>query len=431
MANKVQLKRSAVPGKIPATTDLALGEIGINTYDGKAYIKKNVSGTESIVPLGGAGSGDVTGPSSSTDNAIARFDGASGKIIQNSTATLNDDGFAQFSGMNQGQLAGFRNAFVNGKMTVSQEQESFTANASTNGYVADQWKVGLGADSSAVLDVSRTNNTPTFDFNHSLNLSVTTADTSVAANEFIVVNGYVEGYDARRFIGKDLTISFWAYSSLTGVYCIALRNSATDRSYVAEFNLNTAGAWQKITITIPGGLITAGTWNYTNGMGINFTVCLQSGSTLGGATANTWITGNKIATSNQVNWAGATGRTFGVTGFQIETGTVATPFEHLPQAVELALCRRYFFQLAGSDLQGGGMGNSNGQGFPQTLFIAPMRAAPTVVAPTAQTASCTVALAASANTLLVVATYTSATIGAWAYNFSQGTGIVKLNARFV
>lgn len=99
MANKVQLKRSAVPGKVPATTDLDLGEIAINTYDGKAYIKKNVSGTESIVPLGGAGSGDVTGPNSSTDNAIARFDGVSGKIIQNSTGTIDDSGNASLASL--------------------------------------------------------------------------------------------------------------------------------------------------------------------------------------------------------------------------------------------------------------------------------------------------------------------------------------------
>lgn len=92
MANKVQLKRSAVAGKIPTTTDLDLGEIAINTYDGKAYIKKNVGGVESIVPLGGAGSGDVTGPASATDNAIARFDGTTGKIIQNSSATIDDSG---------------------------------------------------------------------------------------------------------------------------------------------------------------------------------------------------------------------------------------------------------------------------------------------------------------------------------------------------
>ncbi len=429
MANKLILKRSSVASKVPLATDLEPGELAVNLADQKLYSKKP-DGTVILVGSGLGGAGDVQGPASATDNAITRFDGATGKIIQNSIATIDDNGVAQFAGINGGQLAGLRNAFVNGKMTVSQEQQSFTANASTAGYAADQWRVSLAPGSTASILVSRTNNTPTVDFDNSLNLSVSTADTSVDAGDFIIINGYVEGYDARRFIGKDITISFWAYSTLTGIYCIAIRNSAANRSYVAEFNLNTSNAWQKITITIPGGLITDGTWNWTNGIGINFTVCLQCGTTLGGATANTWITGNKIATSNQVNWAGATGRTFGVTGFQIETGAVATPFEHLPQQVELAICRRYFYQMVGSDLQGGGMGNANGQGFPQTLFIPPMRATPTAVAPTAQTANCTVSLATSPNTLLVVATYTSTTLGAWAYNFSQGTGIVQLNARF-
>jgi hypothetical protein len=41
---------------------------------------------------GGGGGGDVTGPASSTDNAITRFDGTTGKVIQNSTATLSDAG---------------------------------------------------------------------------------------------------------------------------------------------------------------------------------------------------------------------------------------------------------------------------------------------------------------------------------------------------
>lgn len=40
---------------------------------------------------GGGGSGDVTGPGSSTDNALVRFDGTTGKIIQNSGITLDDD----------------------------------------------------------------------------------------------------------------------------------------------------------------------------------------------------------------------------------------------------------------------------------------------------------------------------------------------------
>lgn len=40
----------------------------------------------------GAGSGDVSGPASATDNAIARFDLATGKLIQNSLVTVDDNG---------------------------------------------------------------------------------------------------------------------------------------------------------------------------------------------------------------------------------------------------------------------------------------------------------------------------------------------------
>lgn len=54
MANKIQVKRSAVPTKQPTTADLDLGEIAINTYDGKMYIKKD-DGTASIVEIGAGG----------------------------------------------------------------------------------------------------------------------------------------------------------------------------------------------------------------------------------------------------------------------------------------------------------------------------------------------------------------------------------------
>lgn len=41
---------------------------------------------------GGGGSGDVVGPGSATDNAIVRFDSTTGKLVQNSSATLDDAG---------------------------------------------------------------------------------------------------------------------------------------------------------------------------------------------------------------------------------------------------------------------------------------------------------------------------------------------------
>ena len=66
MAVRIELKRSNVPGKIPSTSQLQLGEVALNTYDGAAYFKKNVSGTETIVQLAtttGTGSGTVTSAS--------------------------------------------------------------------------------------------------------------------------------------------------------------------------------------------------------------------------------------------------------------------------------------------------------------------------------------------------------------------------------
>jgi hypothetical protein len=43
-------------------------------------------------PPGPTGTGDVDGPASSTDNAVARFDGTTGKLIQNSVVTIGDTG---------------------------------------------------------------------------------------------------------------------------------------------------------------------------------------------------------------------------------------------------------------------------------------------------------------------------------------------------
>ena len=50
MANTVKLKRSAVASKTPTTSDLSLGELALNTYDGNLFFKKD-PGTASIVTV--------------------------------------------------------------------------------------------------------------------------------------------------------------------------------------------------------------------------------------------------------------------------------------------------------------------------------------------------------------------------------------------
>lgn len=54
MANVLKIKRSAVPGRVPSTSDLQLGELALNTNDGKLYTKKSVGGVDSVVNLTGA-----------------------------------------------------------------------------------------------------------------------------------------------------------------------------------------------------------------------------------------------------------------------------------------------------------------------------------------------------------------------------------------
>lgn len=68
MANLIKLKRSAVAGKAPVVGDLELGELALNTYDGKLYTKKD-NGTASIVELSGGGGGG--GPIAETAQVIA------------------------------------------------------------------------------------------------------------------------------------------------------------------------------------------------------------------------------------------------------------------------------------------------------------------------------------------------------------------------
>ena len=65
MAQTIKLKRSATAGGIPTTSQLALGEVAINTTDGKMYIKKSVGGVETIV--------DITGGGSSADTILEEF----------------------------------------------------------------------------------------------------------------------------------------------------------------------------------------------------------------------------------------------------------------------------------------------------------------------------------------------------------------------
>ena len=57
---KIQLKRSAVVGKVPTTADLEDGELALNTADGILYYKNNQGNISSLSSGGGGGSTALT-----------------------------------------------------------------------------------------------------------------------------------------------------------------------------------------------------------------------------------------------------------------------------------------------------------------------------------------------------------------------------------
>ena len=77
MSNQfLKLRRSAVPGRVPDTASIQLGEIALNTYDGLAYIKKSGSNGEEVVVLGST-SGSFTGSFFGTASFAINADTAS------------------------------------------------------------------------------------------------------------------------------------------------------------------------------------------------------------------------------------------------------------------------------------------------------------------------------------------------------------------
>lgn len=75
------------------------------------------NGAGSITIASSGGSGDVVGPASATDNAIARFDGTTGKLIQNSAVTIDDTtGSINFTGTSARFLADFSNNTISNRL---------------------------------------------------------------------------------------------------------------------------------------------------------------------------------------------------------------------------------------------------------------------------------------------------------------------------
>lgn len=316
--------------------------IWLDTTVAYKFILKDANGTtiwtEDNIQVTDIQDGSITSSKLAND-AVTTSKIATGAVT---TSKVANGAITPAKFQNSGYELGSRNKIMNGAMMVSQRATSFSSLTAANSYTLDRWY--YGGSGSGVVTVTQNSDVPssTSEFNFSLRVAVTTADTSIGAGDYSSVRQLIEGYQARDLIGRTFTLSFWVRSTKTGTHCVSFRNSAADRSYVAEYTVDVSNTWEFKTVTVTNGLITAGTWAWTNGIGLQVTFAIACSSSNHTGTTNAWVTGNYLATSNQVNGLDSTANIFAITGVQLEAGSSYTPFEHRHYEIELAMCERYF-----------------------------------------------------------------------------------------
>lgn len=243
MAQTIKLKRKTGATGAPATTDLELGELAINAFDGKLYLKKD-NGTESIVEVGGGSLtlDDVTTNGNTTTNAITVGGFTSTGIDDNATTT---------------------------QFTLSNLEATFGAIVKAGGFLITGTAYGMissGQFTSKGIDDNASQTALTIDSNNISYFSTGTAGSSpteTVINRWAAssdIDGLLPGSTSGPIIEggwqSHLVLGIRDNDVNDGVYIVSgSGNYATDSTYdkvVASFKADGNTAL---------GTITAGVWN--------------------------------------------------------------------------------------------------------------------------------------------------------------------------
>ncbi len=257
-----------------------------------------------------------------------------------------------------------RNLLHNSMFNINQRGGPWTG----GGYTSDRWMINYNTDTMSGVNVAALNDAQrTAIGDDAANLSyVVTFTGNAAATAFTVVQQRME--NTRRFGGKTVTVSFWAWCGSgalkLGVSFDQTFGSGGSPSVAVLSNgqsvtLNVTPTRYSVTLTIPSTI--GKVFGTTNGT--DFSVL------------NLWCsssTDNALRAGNIGVQSGA----IGLWGVQLEIGNVMTPLEKPDPQVDLANCQR-FYQIGNTCFYGyseAGMGFGGYQSYPVTF-----RAAPTVV----------------------------------------------------
>jgi hypothetical protein len=246
---------------------------------------------------------------------------------------------------------GMKNRIINGAMVIDQRNAGASLSLTgVSGFPVDRWNPVIRPTGGGTATGQQVSDAPT-GFSNSLKLTVATADTSLAAQDYYFLWQKIEGFNSYDFLfgtanASSVTLSFWVKSSVTGQMSAFLQNSAESYTCPIAYTINAANTWEKKTITFSGA--TAGTWvGATNGAGLHVGFSLANGTGVQ-STSGVWTASSVYGSTGDINWMATSGNTWQITGVQLEKGSTATSFDYRPYGTELALCQRYFWN-AGLD----------------------------------------------------------------------------------
>tara|TARA_B100001057_G_scaffold203448_1_gene204158 strand:- start:244 stop:1269 length:1026 start_codon:yes stop_codon:yes gene_type:complete len=238
-----------------------------------------------------------------------------------------------------------KNLIINGAMEIDQ-RGAVTGLQDDYGGV-DRFAFKGNTAARATVSKHFTSNVPEHGLSSSLEIDVTTADTSIASTDYHYLGYKFEGRDLQHIkkgtsSAESLTLQFWVKSPKTGTHVVQLFDQDNTRHISKSYTVSSANTWEKKILTFAGD--TTGAITNDNNYSIQIYWWLLAGSDYtSGTLATSWASFTAAnAAVGQVNVLDSTSNNFYLTGVQLEIGDVATPFEHEDTTTTLTKCRRYY-----------------------------------------------------------------------------------------
>jgi hypothetical protein len=235
-------------------------------------------------------------------------------------------------------------------------------------FIQDRWKIGKAgtmAVSAGQNSVAAGINLPGTSFSITrsfLRITLTTAEPTLAAGDFLRIAQALEGSQWRELQNDVHSLQLLVRSSVAGLaFGAQLSDPTGAHSLTNLLTIPSANVWTLLTMpNLP--IWPAGTFVNTPGnVGYVVGICLASGSTYMSPANGTWQNGNFFGAVGQSNFAASpVNSTFDVCFIQHEPGSACSnPPMDCPFTANLDSCQRYY-QKSYDYITGPGAANNNG-----------------------------------------------------------------------